>query len=282
MGRLRDALLNVLGDVKVFRWPMWVVYDPGSYRVKGRDMRAVIERVRPGTCSCGATTRTSTASSSRACSATPGCTSDVRPTPIGAVPLAHRERLALGEQTVIHAIAEGVLTADVLDFCRCDRLVVLRFPGRLRARPGAPPDNPGPLGVDERAVRDRLVAGGEVAFEEAWPVVRRVALAQLGLAYDFDLDFTDLRRLSCTEPSTGHAALAPFLGVQPERHRIRASPGRASCPTRSCGRRSSSSMRAARSTQSSSERCCRARHRAAGAVDGGVTMRGRNDGDGGG
>ncbi len=222
MGRLRDALLNVLGDVKVFRWPMWVVYDPGSYRVKGRDMRAVIERVRPGDVLV------------RGYDAyldgklIPGLFSHAglylgRTTDADrcAVPLAHRERLALGEQTVIHAIAEGVLTEDVLDFCRCDRLVVLRFPGRLRARPGAPPDDPGPLGVDERAVRDRLVAGGEVAFEEAWPVVRRVALAQLGLAYDFDLDFTDLRRLSCTElVHRATRALAPFLGVQPERHRI--------------------------------------------------------------
>jgi hypothetical protein len=138
-----------------------------------------------------------------------------------AAPAAHRERLTLGEQTVIHAIAEGVLTEDVLDFCRCDRLVVLRFPARLRARPGAPTDDPRPLGEDERALRDRLVGGGEVAFEEAWPVVRRVALAQLGLAYDFDLDFTDLRRLSCTElVHRATRALAPFLGVQPERHRV--------------------------------------------------------------
>jgi hypothetical protein len=137
------------------------------------------------------------------------------------VPPAQRERLALGEQTVIHAIAEGVLTEDVLDFCRCDRLAVLRFPALLRARPEAPPDDPRLLSGEERALRDRLVAGGEVAFEEAWPVVRRNALAQLGLAYDFDLDFTDLRRLSCTElVHRATRALAPFLGVQPEKHRI--------------------------------------------------------------
>ncbi|WP_242342008.1 hypothetical protein [Anaeromyxobacter terrae] len=222
MGRLRDALLDVLGDVKVFRWPMWIVYDPGSYRVKGRDARAVIDCVRPGDVLV------------RGYDAyldgklIPGLFSHAglylgRTTHAdrALAPADARDRLAIGEQIVIHAIAEGVLTEDVLDFCRCDRLVVLRFPARLRARAEAPADDPGPLGEEERLVRDRLAGGGEVSFEEAWPVVRSVALAQLGLPYDFDLDFTDLERLSCTElVHRATRALAPFLGVQPERHRI--------------------------------------------------------------
>lgn len=222
MGRVRDALLDVLGDVKVFRWPMWIVYDPGSYRVKGRDTRAVIENVRPGDVLV------------RGFDAyldgklIPGLFSHVglylgRTTDAdrAAAPAEHQERFAVGEQTVIHAIAEGVVTEDVLDFCRCDRLAVLRFPPVLRARAGAPPDDPRTLGAHERALRDRLVAGGEVSFEEAWAVVRREALAQVGLAYDFDLDFSDLRRLSCTElVHRATRSLAPFLGVQPRRHRI--------------------------------------------------------------
>ncbi|WP_242355031.1 MULTISPECIES: hypothetical protein [Anaeromyxobacter] len=222
MGRVRDALMDVLGDVKVFRFPMWIVYDPGSYKVKGRDARAVIDRVRPGDVLV------------RGYDAyldgklIPGLFSHVglylgRTTPADRdlAPAGARERLALGEQIVIHAIAEGVLTEDVLDFCRCDRLVVLRFPARLRQRAEAPADDPRALGEEERLVRDRLVGGGEVPFEEAWPVVRQVALAQLGRPYDFDLDFTDLERLSCTElVHRATRSLAPFLGVQPELHRI--------------------------------------------------------------
>src|SRR5512139_2011811 len=117
MGRLRDALLDVLGDVKVFRWPMWIVYDPGSYRVKGRDARKVIDCVRPGDVLV------------RGYDAyldgklIPGLFTHADH---ALVPADARDRLALGEQTVIHAIAEGVLAEDVLDFCRCDRLVVLR------------------------------------------------------------------------------------------------------------------------------------------------------------
>lgn len=222
MARLRDRLLTILGDVKVFRWPAWIVYDPGSYRVKGRDMREVIAAVRPGDVLV------------RGYDAyldgklIPGTFSHaglyLGPTSeedLALVPERARGKLALGAQTVIHAIAEGVLTEDVLDFCRCDRLVVLRFPERLSATPAAPADDPGPLGSEERALRDRLAGGGEVAFSEAWPVIRRTALARLGAGYDFAFDFTDVRRLSCTElVHRATRCLAPFLGVQPRRHRI--------------------------------------------------------------
>jgi hypothetical protein len=220
--RLRDRLLTILGDLKVFRWPLWLVYDPGSYRVKGRDAREVLELVRPGDVLV------------RGFDAyldgklIPGLFSHAglylgRTTEedVAGAPAHHRGRVVAGPQTVIHAIAEGVRTEDLLDFCRCDRLVVLRFPAVLRADPAAPPDDPSRLDADERALRDRLAGGGEVPFAEAWPLVRRAALAQIGRGYDFAFDFTDPRRLSCTElVHRATRALAPFLGVQPERHRI--------------------------------------------------------------
>ena len=33
-----------------------------------------------------------------------------------------------GEQMVVHALAEGVLMEDLIQFCRCDYMAVLRFP----------------------------------------------------------------------------------------------------------------------------------------------------------
>ena len=38
----------MFGDIKVFKWPMFILYDPGSYRVKGEDMREVIQIIEPG------------------------------------------------------------------------------------------------------------------------------------------------------------------------------------------------------------------------------------------
>jgi hypothetical protein len=222
MGRLRDRLLTVLGDIKVFRWPLFVIYDPGAYRVRGRDARQVIDLVRPGDVLL------------RGYDAyldgklIPGLFShaglylgEVGGADLPLVPEDARGGLVTGAQIIIHAVAEGVRLDDVLDFCRCDRLAILRLPQVLRAGPGVPADDPAPLGPEERALRDRLAAGAEVPFAEAWPVVRRTALAQLGCGYDFDLDFTDLRRLSCTElVHRATRALAPFLGVQPGLHRI--------------------------------------------------------------
>lgn len=222
MATLRDRLLTVLGDVKVFRWPLWLVYDPGSYRVKGHDAREVIGLVRPGDVLVRGF------DSYLDGRLIPGYFSHaglyLGPTTAADAVLVRpsaRGRLAVGDQMVVHAVAEGVLLEDVLDFCRCDRLVVLRFPDALRADPAAPPDPDAPLDDEERALRDRLLAGGEVRRDEAWPVVRRVALAQLGRGYDFAFDFTDVRRLSCTElVHRATRCLAPFLGVRPERHRI--------------------------------------------------------------
>ncbi len=222
MASLRDRLLTIFGDLKIFRFPLWLVYDPGSYLVKGRDARAVIDCVRPGDVLVRGYTMYLDGKF------IPGYFShaglylgETTAADLALVPERARTRLLAGKQMVVHAIAEGVLMEDLLDFCRCDRLLVLRFPEVLHADPAAPPDPAAPLDPEEAAIRDRLLAGAAVRFAEAWPVVRRVALGQLGRGYDFAFDFTDIRRLSCTElVHRATRCLAPFLGVAPRRHRV--------------------------------------------------------------
>lgn len=220
--KLRDRLLTILGDIKVFRWPLFLVYDPGSYLVRGRDMRELIGLVRPGDVLVRGYTMYLDGKF------IPGSFShaglylgEVTEADRALAPERHRGRVEPGAQMVIHAVAEGVGMLDVLDFARCDRLLVLRFPEVMRARPGVPPDDLSLLSGEERAMAERLRGGGEVRFDEAWPVVRRAALAQLGRGYDFDFDFTDVRRLSCTEMvHRATRCLDPFLGIRPERKRI--------------------------------------------------------------
>lgn len=221
--RWRDWLLTVFGDIKVFRWPMFAVYDPGSYRVKGDDTREVLELVQPGDVLVRGYTMYLDGKF------IPGYFSHAglylgKTTEAERLLVTRDEGKAAfraGEQMVIHAIAEGVRMEDVLDFCRCDRLVILRFPGVIRLTPGLLLEPDGILDEEERALRDRLAAGDPVPFVQAWPVVRRVALAQLGRDYDFDFDFSDVNRFSCTElVHRATRALGPFLKVKPERHRI--------------------------------------------------------------
>lgn len=221
MGAFRDRLLTVFGDIKVFKHPFWLVYDPGGYQVKGSDLRALLDQLRPG----DVLVRGFTAYLDG--KFIPGYFShaglylgETTRADLALVPAQHRDRFVVGKQVMIHAIAEGVLMEDVLDFGRCDRLAVMRFPSFLRPTPGAPPDPEAPLDDAEQAIRDRLLAGG-LPFAEAWPEVRRVALAQLGRGYDFDFDFTDVRRLSCTElVHRATRALAPFLGIAPRDQQI--------------------------------------------------------------
>ncbi len=221
MGSVRDRLLTVFGDIKVFRHPLWIVYDPGGYRVKGRDMRALLDLLKPGDILVRGFTAYLDGK------VIPGYFShaglylgETTPADLAHVPEKARDRFVTGKQVMIHAIAEGVLMEDVLDFGRCDRLAVLRFPPRLASTAGAPADDAAPLDAEEQALKARLLAGG-VPFADAWPVVRRVALEQLGRGYDFDFDFTDVRRLSCTElVHRATRALAPYLGVAPREQRI--------------------------------------------------------------
>ncbi|HEY4784512.1 MAG TPA: hypothetical protein VIH57_00620, partial [Bacteroidales bacterium] len=46
--KIYNGFLNFFGDIKVFKFPMFIVYDPGSYRVKGEDVRQVINLIKPG------------------------------------------------------------------------------------------------------------------------------------------------------------------------------------------------------------------------------------------
>ena len=219
---VRDRLLTILGDIKVFGFPFFLVYDPGSYRVGGRDMRQLIDLVRPGDVLVRGYT------SYLDGRFIPGYFSHaglylgpVTEADAALAPERHRGRVEPGAQMVIHAVAEGVGLVDVLDFARCDRLAVLRFPEVLRARPGVPAQDVAPLAEEEKALSARLAGGEPIRFEAAWPVVRRAALAQLGRGYDFGFDFTDVKRLSCTEMvHRATRSLAPFLGVAPATHRV--------------------------------------------------------------
>ncbi len=217
----------MFGDIKVFKFPMFLVYDPGSYRVKGEHMREVMKLVRPGDILLRRYDQYLDGFF------IPGYFShvglylgEVTEADRALVPEAKREQLVTGEQVVIHALAEGVLMEDFLNFCRCDGMLVVRFPEVVqRAWKQTPAGLEGMLaamGQGERALFDRLEAGGKVGFaDEAWPEIRRTALSQLGREYDFGFDFTDYQHLSCSElVFFATKCLAPFLGVLPEEERL--------------------------------------------------------------
>jgi len=71
--------------------------------------------------------------------------------------------LYVGDNEIIHAISDGVLIEDLIDFMRTDHMIVLRAPEKYR--------------------------------EEAIELARKA----VGSEYDFDFDFKSTLRFSCTE-----------------------------------------------------------------------------------
>lgn len=43
---IKRRLLTVFGDIKVFRWPAFLVYQPTSFRIKGAQTRRIMELIR--------------------------------------------------------------------------------------------------------------------------------------------------------------------------------------------------------------------------------------------
>ena len=119
--RLRDRLLTILGDIKVFRWPLFLIYDPGSYKVRGSDMRELIELVRPGDVLVRGYTMYLDGKFIPGYFSHAGLyVGTVGEEDRALAPARHRGRVRVGAQMVVHSVAEGVEMVDVLDFARCE------------------------------------------------------------------------------------------------------------------------------------------------------------------
>ena len=41
--RFWSRFLTRLGDVKIFKWPLWMIYDPDDYQVSGENVLEVMD-----------------------------------------------------------------------------------------------------------------------------------------------------------------------------------------------------------------------------------------------
>lgn len=166
--KIYNGTLKIFGDMKIYKFPFFVLYDPGSYLIKGDETREVMNTLQPGDILVrgyknyldsyfipGFFTHT-------------GLYVGNVPNPDNVMLLsaAKDEFYAEGEQIVIHAMAEGVFMEDLLNFCRCDYLLILR--------------------------------SSEISQDNVNEVYNR-ALMSLGTPYDFRFDFSRYNNLSCTE-----------------------------------------------------------------------------------
>jgi hypothetical protein len=144
---LWSKFITFVGDIKFFGWkrPFWFVFNAPGYRLKGEHYREVIKIIKPGD------VLLSRSEQYLDTHLIPGFW-----THAGFYFGGTKER-------VIHAISDGVIIEDIINFMRTDVLVVLR-------------------------PREHYIE-------------RAIALAKsmINMEYDFIFDFSDKNRLSCTE-----------------------------------------------------------------------------------
>ena len=141
-----EGIMTMFGDVKVFKYPFFLLYHPQGYLMRGENVREALESVEAGDILVRGYLNYLDSYF------IPGFFSHAG--------------VYVGDNKVVHALAEGVIEEDILNFCRCDYMAVLR-----------------PVGVTKENKREAC----------------RRALECVGKDYDFFFDFENENQLCCTE-----------------------------------------------------------------------------------
>ena len=104
---LKRKFLKIFGDIKIFTYPMWIVYDPSIYELEGEKLRNALNTLKPG---------------------------DI----VGRRYIHYADGyfipgkyshtgIYIGDNKIIHSVAEGVCEIDILDFLKCDGCFICRY-----------------------------------------------------------------------------------------------------------------------------------------------------------
>jgi hypothetical protein len=130
-----EKLLTVFSDIKVSKWPLFLAYRPRNFAIKGNHTREVLKRVKPG----DILVRSFNGYLNNYF--IPGTFKHVG-FYLSEVTEHHLKQFAevenptpfkTGRQMVIYALGDKIYLEDLIDFCRCDGLAVMRFPRQLKS-----------------------------------------------------------------------------------------------------------------------------------------------------
>ncbi len=131
---------TVLSDIKVFKWPLFMVYRPRNFTLKGNHTRKVMAQVKPGDILVRFFNNYLSNHFIEGTFKQVGFY-------LGEVSESHLKQFAKidepsefnhGKQRVIYAVGDKVFLEDVIDFCRCDGFAIMRFPRKLKCYPNRP------------------------------------------------------------------------------------------------------------------------------------------------
>jgi len=103
-----SKFLTFFGDIKVFSYPLWLVYDPDDFQVGGKKVLDIIKTLKPGDIILR------------------GYNKYLDGKFIPSKTKFSHGAVYIGEGKIIHAVAEGVSLTNVIDFTRCDRIAIFR------------------------------------------------------------------------------------------------------------------------------------------------------------
>ena len=103
---IKKKLLTIFGDIKIYPYPCFVVYCPDTHSVKGPEIRQAMDMVQIGDLILR---------------------KYVRYLDGYFIPGEYSHTgIYIGNGIMIHAIAEGVVACDIIDYLRCDAFIILR------------------------------------------------------------------------------------------------------------------------------------------------------------
>ena len=108
---LKKSLLTIFGDIMVSKYPMYIFYHPTTFSIKGVDTLKIMSIIKPGDILMRSYNNYI----------------DNYFIPKGESQCSHSGIYIGGKNfQVLHAMAEGITSHYIIDFCRCDRIVILR------------------------------------------------------------------------------------------------------------------------------------------------------------
>lgn len=127
-----------------------------------------------------------------------------------------------GKQMVVHAMTRGVFVEDILTFLRCDYLLVLRLPDSFKLSVSEIQKDRsliGDLATDAETIRINLMEGNYVDKNDVIKAAHDSALGKIGSCYDFQFnDIKNYHYFSCSEfVYYCYKSIHCYLGLEPKK-----------------------------------------------------------------
>ncbi len=144
--KIKKFIIKWFGDILIYKYPIFIIFGHTAYKMKGEDVRDVLNVIKPGDI---VLRRYNNYLSGLLI---PGY-------------FTHAS-IYVGDDKIVHMLANGVTQEDILTFCRCDNIAIIHCNSEQISN---------------------------IAIDKANEVLAK------GAQYDYNFDFADEERFSCTE-----------------------------------------------------------------------------------